>query len=88
MNFFRALMASFMVAAFSAVLLTGLGGDISLNGEQHGVIGSISSADMLAAFRYVFGAAAVLLAGAALSMALMEERPLAGPAKPPTVVME
>jgi hypothetical protein len=88
MNFFRALMASFMVAAFSAVLLTALGGDISLHSEQHGPIASISSADMLAAFRYVFGAATVLLAGAALFMALMEERPLAGPAKPPTVAME
>ena len=64
MNFFRALMASFMVAAFSTVLLMALGGDISLNGDQHGAIGSISSADMQAAFRYVFGAATVLLAGA------------------------
>lgn len=88
MNFFRALMASFMVAAFSAVLLMALGSDVSLNGDQHGPIASISSADMLAAFRYVFGAATVLLAGSALFMTLMEERPLAGPAKPPTVAME
>jgi EmrB/QacA subfamily drug resistance transporter len=88
MNFFRALMASFMVAAFSAILLMALGSDISLSGEQHGPIGSITSADMLAAFRYVFGAAAVLLFGSALFMTLMEERPLAGPAKPPTVAME
>src|SRR5712672_2036044 len=34
------------------------------------------------AFRYVFGAAAVLLASASLCMILMEERPLAGPATP------
>src|SRR5258705_4569925 len=32
MNFFRALMASFTVAAFNAILLMGLGADISLNG--------------------------------------------------------
>jgi hypothetical protein len=34
----------------------------------------------IAAFRYVFGAAAGLLAGATLCMIAMEERPLAGPA--------
>src|SRR5471032_1722316 len=33
MNFFRALMASFTVAAFSAILLVALGADISLAGE-------------------------------------------------------
>jgi hypothetical protein len=37
---------------------------------------------MVAAFRYVFVAAAVLMAVAALCMTLMEELPLAGPAKP------
>src|SRR6266568_3671737 len=82
MNFFRALMASFMVAAFSAILLMALGADISLGGEHRGPVNSILSADMIAAFRYVFGAAAALLAGAALCMILMEERPLAGPATP------
>jgi hypothetical protein len=82
MNFFRALMASFMVAAFSAILLMALGADISLSGEHRGAVSSIPSADMLAAFRYVFGAAAALLAIAALCMILMEEKPLAGPATP------
>ncbi len=33
----------------------------------------------MAAFRYIFAAAGLMMAGAALSMALMEERPLAGP---------
>ena len=37
---------------------------------------------MITAFRYVFGAAAALLAGAALCMIAMEERPLAGPTTP------
>jgi EmrB/QacA subfamily drug resistance transporter len=82
MNFFRALMASFMVAAFSAILLMALGADISLGGEHRGPVSSIPAADMIAAFRYVFAAAAALLACAALCMMVMEERPLAGPAKP------
>jgi EmrB/QacA subfamily drug resistance transporter len=82
MNFFRALMASFTVAAFSAILLMALGADISLGGEHRGPVNSIPAADMIAAFRYVFGAAAALLAGASLCMILMEEKPLAGPATP------
>jgi EmrB/QacA subfamily drug resistance transporter len=82
MNFFRALMASFTVAAFAAVLLMALGADISLTGEYRGPVSSIPTADMITAFRYVFGAAAGLLAGATLCMVAMEERPLAGPATP------
>jgi hypothetical protein len=78
-NFFRALMASFMVAAFSAILLMALGADISLGGEHRGAVSSIPVADMVTAFRYVFGAAAALLACASLCMIVMEERPLAGP---------
>jgi EmrB/QacA subfamily drug resistance transporter len=81
MNFFRALMASFTVAAFSAILLMALGADISLGGEHRGPVSSIPVADMIAAFRYVFGAAAALLVVAALCMVLMEEKSLAGPAK-------
>ena len=45
-------------------------------------MGSIPTADMITAFRYVFGAAAALLAGAMLCMIAMEERPLAGPGTP------
>src|SRR3984893_10687282 len=82
MNFFRALMASFTVAAFSAILLMALGADISLGGEHRGPVSSIPVADMITAFRYVFGAAAAMLAGATLCMVAMEERPLAGPATP------
>ncbi len=82
MNFFRALMASFTVAAFSTILLVALGADISLAGEHRGAVNSIPAADMIAAFRYVFGAAAALMAAASLSMMLMEERTLAGPAAP------
>jgi EmrB/QacA subfamily drug resistance transporter len=81
-NFFRALMASFTVAVFSAILLMALGADISLAGEHRGPVSSISPADMAAAFRYVFGAAAVMLVASSLSFVLMEEQPLAGPARP------
>jgi hypothetical protein len=82
MNFFRALMASFTVAAFTAILLMALGADISLAGENRGPVSSIPAADMITAFRYVFGAAAALLACASLCNVLMEERPLAGPSTP------
>lgn len=88
MNFFRALMASFTVAAFSAILLMALGADISLGGEHRGPVNSILAADMIIAFRYVFGAAAALLACASLCMILMEERPLAGPASVPAEMAE
>ena len=47
MNFFRALMASFTVAAFSAILLMALGADISLGGEHRGPVSSIPAADMI-----------------------------------------
>src|SRR5260370_22816576 len=40
MNFFRALIASFTVAAFSAILLMALGADISLGGEHRGPVNS------------------------------------------------
>jgi EmrB/QacA subfamily drug resistance transporter len=82
MNFFRQLMASFTVAAFAAILLMALGADISLAGEHRGPVSSIPVADMITAFRYVFGAAAALMGCAALCMIAMEERPLAGPSRP------
>jgi EmrB/QacA subfamily drug resistance transporter len=88
MNFFRALMASFMVAAFSAILLMALGADISLAGEHSGPASSIPVADMITAFRYVFGAAAALLACSALCMVAMEEKPLAGPPLRPVEMAE
>jgi len=88
MNFFRQLMASFTVAAFAAILLMALGADISLAGEHRGPVSSIPVADMIAAFRYVFGAASALMVTAALCMIAMEERPLAGPSRPPVEMAE
>ncbi len=81
LNFFRALMASFAVAAFTAVLLTALGGGVPLGGEQ-AQVGAIPEADLIAAFRYLFAAASVMMAIAAALMLIMEERPLAGPPAP------
>ena len=52
---------------------------ISLAGEHSGPVSSIPAADMILAFRYVFGAAAAMLAAAAVCMILMEERVLTGP---------
>jgi MFS family permease len=86
MNFFRAMMSSFAVAAFGAILLMVLGADISLAEGATGAVSGIAPADMVHAFRFVFGAATVMLAVAAVSMILMEERPLAGPAARPDVV--
>jgi EmrB/QacA subfamily drug resistance transporter len=82
MNFFRALMASFTVAAFAAILLMALGPDISSGGEHRGAVNSIAAADLVAAFRYLFAAASAMLALASLCMILMEEKPLAGPPTP------
>jgi EmrB/QacA subfamily drug resistance transporter len=88
MNFFRALMASFTVAAFTAILLMALGADISLAGEHRGPVNSIASADMVAAFRFVFAAAALMMGCAAVCLLIMEERPLAGPATRPAELAE
>jgi EmrB/QacA subfamily drug resistance transporter len=86
MNFFRAMMSSFTVAAFGAILLTVLGADISLAEGASGTVSGIAVADMVHAFRFVFGAATAMLACASVCMILMEERPLAGPAARPTAV--
>lgn len=88
MNFFRSLMSSFTVAAFTAILLMALGADVSLAGEHRGPVNSIAVADMIHAFRYVFGAATALLALGAICMIAMEERPLAGPGTPPPEMAE
>jgi MFS family permease len=88
MNFFRALMASFTVAAFTAILLMALGADIQFAGEHRGPVSSIAASDMITAFRWVFGAAALMMTCAAACLIAMEERPLAGPATPPAEMAE
>src|SRR3954468_20119740 len=88
LNFFRALAASFTVAAFTAVLLMALGAGVSVIGEARSAVSGIAPGEMVAAFRYVFAAAAALMAGATLLMLLMEEKPLAGPASVPAEMAE
>jgi len=80
MNFFRSLMASFAVAVFSAILFMALGRDVSI-GETAAGHAVIPTADMVAAFRYVFLAIAAFAGTTTLLLSLMEERPLAGPAQ-------
>lgn len=82
MNFFRALLASFTVAGFTTILLIAFGGQLQLGGETRHAATGIDADQMVATFRYVFGAAAVMLAAAALCLVKMEERKLAGPERP------
>nr|WP_246520183.1 MDR family MFS transporter [Ancylobacter lacus] len=75
MNFFRSLGGAVLTAAFGAILIGGAGLEGGSLGERlllhHG------DADVLAAaFRWVFAAAALALAGALLAVVAMEERPL------------
>ena len=85
MNFFRALMSSFAVAMFTAILLAAAGQEIPI-GEGISGSHSVASGDMIVGFRFVFLAAALLMAISATLFALMEERPLAG-GKPPAPTM-
>ena len=80
MNYFRALMSSFTVAVFTAILLMVLGSNLSIGAEQHiGAKHAIAPADMIVGVPLCVRRAALLLATAATLMMLMEERPLAGP---------
>lgn len=78
MNFARALMGSFAVAGFTAILMSVLGASAAMR-EGVDLARDLSPADTIHAFRYIFGAAAAMMAGAALCIVLMEERVLAGP---------
>src|SRR5262249_1200232 len=78
MNYVRALMSSFAVAGFTAILMAALG--VSAVGRDNvDLARELSGVEALPAFRYIFVAAGLMMAGAATAMALMEERPLAGP---------
>ncbi len=82
MNFFRALASTLAVAIMGAILLAGLGvapergSGVELLVETAGAAGI----DMAAVFHWVFVAADVFLGAALISVLLMEERPLRGPA--------
>jgi EmrB/QacA subfamily drug resistance transporter len=78
MNYARALMSSFAVAGFTAILMAALG--MSAAGRDNvDLARELSSVEALGAFRYIFAAAGLMMAGSAVCMAMMEERPLAGP---------
>ena len=78
-NFFRSLMASFVVAAFTAILLAVLGARLSITGHGIDIAQDVPVADTIAAFRAIFAAAAVLMGCAMIAAILLEERPLVGP---------
>lgn len=78
MNYSRSLMASFTVAGFTAILMAALGAG-AVGRDNIDLARELSGADAVDAFRYIFVAAGLMMGGAALSMALMEERPLRGP---------
>jgi EmrB/QacA subfamily drug resistance transporter len=78
MNYARALMSSFAVAGFTAILMAALSAGAA-GRDNIDLARELSAAEAMAAFRYIFAAAGLMMGGAALSMALMEERPLAGP---------
>jgi hypothetical protein len=88
MNFFRSLMASFAVAAFSTMLLIALGGNVTLGGDQPGAVPWVTPQEMAFAFRFVFAGATALSTLALISLLVMEERPLAGPAERAMTIVE
>ncbi len=82
MNFFRALASTLAVAVMGAILMAGLGvapergTGVELLVETAGAAGL----DMGAIFRWVFVAAGVFMVMAVVSVLMLEERPLRGPA--------
>jgi EmrB/QacA subfamily drug resistance transporter len=84
LNFFRSLMAAVTVALFTAILLAALGHVGATPDEPDLTI--TPAADMVAAFRFLFATAAVILACGALAITRMEERSLGD--KPDRSAME
>jgi hypothetical protein len=78
MNYARAMMSSFAVAGFTAILMAALGNSAA-GRENIDLARELSAGEAIAAFRYIFLTAGLMMGGAALAMAMMEERPLAGP---------
>jgi EmrB/QacA subfamily drug resistance transporter len=79
LNFFRQLGGAMIVAVFAAIVFTGIDA-----GEGARTLDQLSgpgarSAEFASLFRFVFAAAAVLLAAAFLAVLAIEERPLRGP---------
>ena len=80
MNFFRQLSGAVIVAGFGAIVLGGAGA-AGLTLETLAAQGSgadLAPVDLAHGFRWVFAAAAALLAAGLVLLAAMEERPLRG----------
>ena len=91
LNFFRLLGGTIVVAGFGAMVLGKVdasGGLVALDPLSRGAVrppGNIAS-DFSAVFAWVFAAAAACLAAALAALAIIEERPLRGPASARTDV--
>jgi EmrB/QacA subfamily drug resistance transporter len=77
LSFFRALGGALVVAIFAAIVLAGV------HGASLDRLSAADTAALAASFRWVFIAAAVLLAMALLSLMVIKTQPLRGPAAAP-----
>jgi EmrB/QacA subfamily drug resistance transporter len=77
MNFFRSLGSALVVALLGAIVLGGIGGATGVSVEM--LARTASEADLTHAFRFVFLAAALVLAFALAFIIAMEQKPLRGP---------
>jgi EmrB/QacA subfamily drug resistance transporter len=77
MNFFRSLGSALVVAILGAIVLGGIGGASSVSVET--LARQASDADLAQAFRFVFLAAALVLAFGLAFLIGMEQKPLRGP---------
>jgi sugar phosphate permease len=82
MNFFRALNSALVVAVMGAILLAGFGAAPERGSGAANLAVALSGQglDFEQVFRWVFAAAAAVLAAGLVSLMIMEERPLRGPA--------
>ncbi|MBI3435398.1 MAG: MFS transporter [Proteobacteria bacterium] len=79
MNFFRALVATFLVAGFGAILLAGIGvaPERGLGGGRM-TAALAAGVDLAGVFRWIFAAGAFMLVLSLIALMRMEERPLRG----------
>jgi len=83
LNFFRQLGGAIIVAVFAAIVFGGIEAGEGARTLDQLSGGGVAQADFAALFRWVFIAAAVLLAAAFIAVLAIEERPLRGPDRPP-----
>jgi MFS family permease len=84
LNFVRQLGGAITVAAFGAIVLGGIdtgGRGLTLEMLRGGA--GVANADLVAVFRWLFAAGAVMLAVGLVAVLAIEETPLRGPQEPP-----